>query len=172
MRVRRPLGEQQGVGPKRITLTDFHDAEPLVPVGSGRGGMPTKKEVAAMAAEDVRISSLRRYRQLVDEAISWVRRGQMAPKDALAYAGVIKAGAEMMMTEKILAANGQEDRAPIHEDDKTFAPVEPRAARRVLVKRETGVGADGNPIDVQTVEIEGGEDLGKEVPIMGTAEEE
>jgi hypothetical protein len=172
MRVRRPLGEQQGLGPKRMTLTDFHDAEPLVPVGSGRGGMPSKKDVAAMLSEDTRINSLRRYRQLVDEAIMWVRRGQMAPKDGLAYAGIIKAGAEMMMTEKILAANGQEDRAPVHADDATFQPVEPRAARRVLVKRETGVGADGNPIDIQTVEVEGGEDLGKEVPIVGTSMEE
>lgn len=167
VRVKRPAGMGSGVGPKRLTLTVLNDAEPVGAYGTGR---LSRAEIGKMMTDDVRLDSIRAYRRQVDALISWVRLGRMLPKDALAAAQVIKTGAELLMTENVMAAAGAVDRAPEHPmglDGGTRLPHEaPEPPQQVEVSREVGRDAKGNPINLERVTITGGAGLAKQVPML------
>lgn len=166
MRVKRPLGAA-GVGPKRLTLTALDDAEPVAAYGTGR---LSRAEIGKMMSDEIRLDSIRAYRRQIDTAIRWAQLGRMAPKDALALAQVIKTGAELLMTENVMAAAGASDAAPAHPlgvDGGGAVQLEaPEPPQQVEVTREMGRDAKGNPVNVQKVTIIGGPGLAKQVPML------
>lgn len=165
MRIKRPVGMKNGQGPKRITLTAMDDAEDLKPIGRA-----TRADLGARMKDQIRADSIRAYRRRIDEAIHWVRLGRMSPKDGQSYAAVIKTAAELLMTEKVMAAAGQTDDAPLHPEGAdgglALQDTAPNKPRLVKVERSVGTDAKGNPINITTVTMEGGEDLADETALL------
>lgn len=165
LRIRRPLGEK-GVGPKRLTMTVFDDAEPIVPYGPGK---LTREEVGKLVTQEVRIASIRAYRRHIDMIINWVKLGLMHPRDGLAAAQLIKVGAELLMTEKVMSASGAEDTEPEHPlgvDGGASVRSEAPAYMEVEIERETGTDPKGRPYTVERVVMTGGPALAESAPVI------
>ena len=154
--------------PARMVL--IPPTEPLVPVGAGEHGIPTAAEFRAMADAPLRVQSLRAYRRLLDGVIDQMRRGRIAPNTGKAIAEVVKTAAELHMSERLLQAQGIEDREPKHvidEDgglsqDQVELPITPH--QEITVRRRVGTGPDGNEFDETTVERRGGPDIAEDLP--------
>lgn len=104
-----------------------------------------------------RIRTVRGYRRMLDWATRRMLQGLLSKEDLLAITSAAKTGAELMMTENILASVGQDRELDnILGDDGGFKrPRKPRGfiKRKVVVK--SGVGKDGESFDETAVTREG-----------------
>lgn len=147
---------------KRVLLLDGARLEPLFPTGVNEPGMPTKDEILRDIHSEDRMCSIRAYRRLNDRVLWLAMRGQIAPRDAKSMADMIKASAEMMMAERLLAAQGIEDTETPHvlgDDGGAILPTHIIPHQEITVRREKGIGPDGNEIDKTIVERKGGPGL-------------
>ena len=104
-----------------------------------------------------RIRTVRGYRRMLDWATRRMLQGLLSKDDLVAITSAAKAGAELMMTENILARVGQDQELDnILGDDGGFKrPRKPRGfvKRKVVVK--SGTGKDGEAFDETAVTVEG-----------------
>ncbi len=148
--------------PKRVLVIDSKTLEPLFPTGVDEPGMPTKEQILTDVHSNDRMASIRAYRRLNDRVVQWAMLGRIAPRDAKALADMIKNSAEMMMAERLLAAQGIEDTETPHvlgHDGGIELPTEFIPHQEIVVRREKGVGPDGNLIDKTVIERRGGQDV-------------
>ena len=104
-----------------------------------------------------RIRSVRGYRRMLDWATRRMLQGYLSKEDLLAITSAAKAGAELMMSENILASVGQ-DREQDHSlgDDGGFKrPRKPRGFVRRKVVVKSGVNKEGQSFDETAVTEEG-----------------
>lgn len=122
------------------------------PSGKGVGEVVTPKGGPAY-----RIRTVRGYRRMLDWATRRMIQGLLSKEDLLAITTAARTGAELMMTENILASVGQDRELDnILGDDGGFKrPRKPRGfvKRKVVVK--SGVGKDGEAFDETAVTQEG-----------------
>ena len=104
-----------------------------------------------------RIRSVRGYRRMLDWATRRMLQGLLSKEDLLAITTAARTGAELMMTENILARVGQDQELDnILGDDGGFKrPRKPRGfvKRKVVVK--SGTSKDGEAFDETAVTVEG-----------------
>ncbi len=116
-----------------------------------------KQTAAPKGGPAYRIRTVRGYRRMVDWATRRMIQGLLSKEDLLAITTAARTGAELMMTENILAGVGQDRELDnILGDDGGFKrPRKPRGfvKRKVVIK--SGVGKDGASIDELTETQEG-----------------
>lgn len=119
---------------------------------------------------EMRLTSVRAYRRLVDRALHWTLLGRTNTAFLKEIVVAAREGASLLMTEKLLDAKGLTDDEPVHlkgPDGGAVLPSQPpKEPRKVMVERTVGTGANGTPTDMTTVTIEGGEELAGEVAAL------
>lgn len=148
--------------PKRVLLIDSKTLEPILPGNMGEDGLPTREEILASVNGDDRNRSIRAYRATIDRVVRWVMLGKISPKDGKAMADILRTGAEMLMAERLLAAQGIEDVEGQHilgPDGGADVPTDFIPHQEITVRREKGIGPDGNEVDKTVVERKGGPDI-------------
>jgi hypothetical protein len=144
------------------TLTPLNDAElPELPPN-------TRATLGAKLLENIRLDSIRAHRRRAEEFIAMVRAGRMPAKEGLAAVNMLKLSAELLMVEKIMAAQGQVDDAPEHplgiDGGVHVDPAAVTSAPQIIYERRTGVDGKGNLIDETTTTIVGGPDTATTLP--------
>ena len=116
-----------------------------------------EKPKEASGGPAYRIRTVRGYRPMLDWATRRMLQGLLSKDDLVAITSAAKAGAELMMTENILARVGQDQELDnILGDDGGFKrPRKPRGfvKRKVVVK--SGTSKDGESFDETAVTKEG-----------------
>lgn len=167
-----PRGPGTGFNYRKVpTMTALNEAE-----------LPAKLPPETRAAlgvkllEDIRLDSIRAHRRRLEEVSAAVRKGRIAAKDGLAQASIIKMQAELLMVEKIMAAQGQADDAPEHplglDGGVTVDTDLQHTAPQITQERRVGVDAKGNAIDETTTTVVGGADMAASVPGLAPPEED
>ena len=105
-----------------------------------------------------RMRSVRGYRRRLDALTAQAMRGEIPWGDVRAAAAAIKAGAEMLMAEQLLAHTaGGDQEVPDHPlGDAGGLEGDQRALvhKRKKVKVKSGIDKRGNRIDEKSVEVE------------------
>lgn len=100
-------------------------------------------------------ASVRAYRRFVDTVARECYSGRRPFEDATRAAAIAKVGAELLMVEQTLAANGlvdQEPGAQPHGDNGGLDLPEPGLYAEQRDKKKTGISAKGTPIEETTRE--------------------
>lgn len=92
--------------------------------------------------------SVRGYRRLIDQIIAQVMSGQLSAAEGTRRVSIVKAGAELLMSENLLHANGASDEEILHPlgDDggEVIDPTEkPKVAGTKTVNTKRGYSPKG-----------------------------
>lgn len=153
----------------------------LTPTPPPRGTAigPDGQRVHAATGKPVRAyrgRSLRGYRRQLDEVIEKLRRGEISSNRAKAMTAAIQAASEAYLAERRLQIAGimdlEDEAHPLGDDGGseiggTFGPEQVHR-----VRRKTGVGSDGNPIDETEVSVEGGPELTAGNPLLSPPDDD
>jgi len=107
--------------------------------------------------ETYRITTTRGYRRLLDRVMREALLGKRSTEDVARMAAACKVGAELFMSEKVLARAGEDQEPKRADDDRdgSFKPVGGvRVFRRKKIVVKTGCDKAGARIDDKTVSIE------------------
>ena len=102
--------------------------------------------------------SVRGYRRRLDALTAQAMRGEIPWGDVRAAASAIKAGAEMLMAEQLLAHTAGGDREvedhPLGEAGGLEGDQKAALHKKKKIKVKKGVNKRGEPIDEKSVEVE------------------
>ena len=105
-----------------------------------------------------RMRSVRGYRRRLDALTAQAMRGEIPWGDVRAAAAAIKAGAEMLMAEQLLAHSAGGDREvddhPLGDAGGLEGNQRSLVHKRKKVRVKTGVDKRGNRIDEKSIEVE------------------